>query len=162
MSQSSRNFRVIALELHKRGFGFAVFETPTHLLDWGARRAAPSTKSVLDALKPLIKQWSPTAIAFTCIRNAEPRGKKLLRLLRRICAHRIPMRLISPPSGRLARGKTLSRHHAAINISQKYPFLALAVPARRKLWQSEAYRMQAFGAIGAGLEVISERSSYRL
>src|SRR6266478_8406239 len=78
--------RILALEMHPRGFGYVVVESPSRLLDWGVCRSYRKTKRhpevlVGGRLRPLLKMWLPDIVV---TRIGERRGKDVRKLFRQI------------------------------------------------------------------------------
>jgi len=94
--------RILAIDLRSRSFGFAVFEGPTRLLDWGVRSFRHGVNSVrvpvYKKFAELMNDSSPSAIVIqkdfleskkkTGMRNA---------LLKQAEKHHIPIRLLHSP-----------------------------------------------------------------
>src|SRR5207249_4646813 len=92
--------RILAIDLRSRSFGFAVFEGPTRLLDWGVRSFRQGVNAVKIPVRPkfaeLMDEFSPSSIV---IRKefVESRKKAGMRraLFMQAKGHRIPVGLLS-------------------------------------------------------------------
>jgi hypothetical protein len=96
---------VLALDLHPLSFGFAMFEGPDELLDWGIKNFRHGANAVIFPmhvkLASLLDQYGPDIVVIK-----KPRTATLKRMVRTIAAlaqaRRIPVRLISRTSVRKA------------------------------------------------------------
>jgi len=58
-----RQLRVLAIDPHPRGFGYAVFEGPATLVDWGTKDIRRDKERVaLHKIGELVRQYLPTVI----------------------------------------------------------------------------------------------------
>jgi hypothetical protein len=157
MSAPNRK-RVIAFDVRSRSFGFAVFEGPDELLDFGVRRfprgATAVQVSPRERLAALFDDFKPAAVVR---RNSLPRGSKWnLRigaaLLRESQERRIATRYVTRRAiKRTFLGYNANKHEIATVLAQRYPALAAKLPPKRKCWQSEDYRMSIFDAAALGV-----------
>src|SRR5438445_13626979 len=89
--------RILAIDLRSRSFGFAVFEGPTRLLDWGVRSFRHGVNAVkipaAEKLSGLMDEFSPSAIVVQKD-FFESKKKTGMRdaLLKQAECHRIPIR----------------------------------------------------------------------
>ena len=160
--------QVLALDIRSRSFGFAVFEGPNHLLDWGVR----SFRSGVNAVKlppskkllALLDEFAPSAVV---IGKPEPgRNRKrapLLATIQRVAKYRrIPVRLVSRQAiERAFAGAARNKYQIACTVAQRLPELATRLPPKRKIWQSEDYRTSIFDAAALGVAYCSRRGSVR-
>src|ERR1035441_8687625 len=97
--------RVIAIDLHPLSFGYAMFEGPEEVLDWGIksfRHGANAVKVPQNAkLALLLDHYGPVIVVIK-----EPRTARLKNIARAITSlaqyHGIPVRRISGASVRRA------------------------------------------------------------
>jgi len=154
MKTSTRN-RVFALDLHPLSFGYAMFEGPDELIDWGIknfRHGVNAVKVPLNVrLASLLDQFGPDVLVIK-----EPRKTALMRIARTITAlakrRSIQMKTISRASIREAfPNDNHNKYQIASVIANRYPELSPRLGPRRKLWQAEKYSMSIFDAAAIGI-----------
>jgi hypothetical protein len=166
MSYSNDEKRVLALDVRPRSFGFAVFEGPNQLLDWGARSFRSGVNAVkipaAKKLLALLDEFTPSAIVV----RERPTGRttrrtKMLAMIRKQAAsRRTPVRLISREVvNRAFVGFESNRYQVASALAQKFPALASRLPSKRKCWQSEGYGMSIFDAAALGVSYFTQEKS---
>jgi Holliday junction resolvasome RuvABC endonuclease subunit len=169
---ANQGMRIIAIDPSTRGFGFAVLEGPSRLIDWGVKETKTDKKGrALKWTAELIERYQPSVLVL------EDYAGKGSRRCRRVTE------LIDEIS-QLARRKTVrvrgfsrtkvkqafsesgasTKQEIALAIAKRFPELAPRLPRFRKPWMSEDYRMSIFDAVGLGLTlycrgsgVLSER-----
>jgi len=155
MMKPSAPQRVLALDLHPLSFGYAIFDRPDELLDWGIRNFRHGVNAVKVPLGVklalLLDLYAPDVIAIK-----EPRTTKLKRMVRKIVTlaqpREIPARLISGDFVRTAfPGNNQTKYHIATVIAARYPELSPRLGTRRTLWQAEKYSMSIFDAAALGV-----------
>src|ERR1035437_1368901 len=154
MKPSTRN-QVFALDLHPLCFGYAMFEGPDELVDWGIksfRHGVNAVKVPLNVkLDLLLDMYGPDTVVIK-----EPRTAALKKLVRAITAlaerRRSPVQTISAASVRKAfpDGRH-NKYQIASVIAKRYPELSPRLGQRRKLWQAEKYSMSIFDAAAIGI-----------
>lgn len=146
---------VLAVDLRPLSFGFAVFEGPDELLDWGIRNFRHGVNAVkvpMDAkLAMLLDQHAPDAVVMK-----KPRTATLSRMVRTIAAlarvRRIPVRLISRTVVRGAfPNDNRNKYEVAKAIAGRFPELSPRLGHQRKLWEAEPYSTRIFDAAALGL-----------
>jgi hypothetical protein len=154
MKPSTPN-RVIALDLHPLSFGYAMFEGPDELIDWGIknfRHGVNAVKVPMNVkLASLLDQFGADVLVMK-----EPKKEALKRIARAITIlakrHGIPVRLISCASVRRAfPDDSHNKYQIASVIASRYPELVPRLGPRRKLWQAERYSMSIFDAAAIGI-----------
>jgi hypothetical protein len=161
MSPLTHDKRIIAIALRSRRLGFAVFEGPKRLLDWGmvfyplnnvAQRAAASKRVVA-----LLRLFAPSVIAVRKTRSLNVRigsgVRPILRLIRREASSRlIPVRLMRAAEVRKVfdQPRTKSKHEVASLVVQMFPELLWKLPPKRRIWESEHPIMAMFDAVALG------------
>jgi len=155
--------RILAIDLRSRSFGFAVFEGPTRLLDWGARsfRQGINAVKIPASLKfaGLIDEFSPSTIV---IRkgSVESRKKTGMREALTIQAEKcgIPIRLLTRRAVKSAFPDcNRNKYTIAVALARQLPELAPKLPPERKIWKSEDYQMSIFDAAALGVAYFSRR-----
>ena len=159
--------RILAIDLRSRSFGFAVFEGPTRLLDWGVRsfRQGINAVKIPASLKfaGLMDEFSPSTIV---VRkgSVESRKKAGMRqaLVTQAEKHRIPVRLLSRRVVKNAFvGSNRNKYAIAVALAKQLPELVPKLPSVRKIWKSEDYRMSIFDAAALGVAYFSHRRTPR-
>jgi hypothetical protein len=155
-TQKTQQTRILALDLHPRGFGYIVMDSPSRLLDWGVRRSYQKTKNhpevlVGGGLRPLLKIWEPDVVV-TRIDNH--RQKDLQPLFRQIKEEVGEMAFLLTRGSRphyLGRGK----YERAVVLAARFSEIGWKLPPKRKPWESENYSMTIFEALGVALTCVS-------
>jgi hypothetical protein len=146
--------RVLALDLHPRRFGYVVVESPEKLLDWGVRshRRKGNAADVLirRRLRPLLELWRPSILVLRSgLRMTQRPHQRRDRLLERISTeaknHQVVVRILKKRSG-AGRGKRPTKYENARRVAEHFSVLRWKMPPKRKLWESEDYRMSMFTA----------------
>ena len=149
--------RILAIDLRSRSFGFAVFEGPTQLLDWGVRSFRQGvnepTIPASEKLAALMDDSSPSTIV---LRKGDSETKKRAEmrnaLAREAAKRRISIRLLSRNSVKNAFPDcNRNKYTIAAAIVKQLPELAPRLPSLRKIWKSEDYRMSIFDAAALGV-----------
>ena len=154
MKASTRN-RVFVLDLHPLSFGYAMFEGPDELIDWGIknfRHGVNAVKVPLDEkLALLLDQLGPDVLVMK-----EPKStalKKMARVITALAESRgTPVRIVSRASVLGAfPDDSHNKYQVASVIASRYPELAPRLGPRRKVWQAEKYSMSIFDAAAIGI-----------
>ena len=153
--------RILALALRSRRFGFAIFEGPNRLLDWGvglyARKSdlggAASGKrvaSLLDLFSPSVVVMGRTRLQK--FRNGFDFGPALRSIRREASIRAIPACLMTRATVRkiFRPLHAKSKHEIATMLAQVFPEILWMLPPKRKIWQSEHPRMAMFDAVALG------------
>jgi hypothetical protein len=154
--------RIMAIDLRRSRFGYAVFDGPSTLIEWGSgeiwtdgkrRGALKNTR-----LRSTLRVSSPATVV---VRRSQYRGglgsPLKDRLLRQIKSdadgYSIPVVMISQNEIRRAfhLPNRSSKYKIASVIACKFPELRVKLPAGRKSWEPERHRMIIFDTIAAGL-----------
>jgi len=157
MSQTPNDpTRIFALDPTTKGFGYAVLETPFHLVDWGLAHVSGEKESGANArFEEFLDQYRPDVVVLEDSTSPgsrrRPRVQKLLERLRdsarerSIAVHAIPrlavIECFSSPD------KRATKYSITEHLAETFPELAVKVPRRRKPWQSEDERMATFDAL---------------
>jgi hypothetical protein len=151
-------FRLLALEIRPQKAGFAVFEGST-LLDWGVTRYGkdipPSRRigALVDLHGPsvIVTRWRPR------LKHSQA-GARVLESIRRGAQRRL-IHIRSLDAGEIRaffkqRGCE-SKHSTAVLLAEWFPELALRVPEKRKLWQSEPHNAILFDAVAIAVTFLT-------
>ena len=159
MASKSTASRILAIDLRSERFGFAVFEGPSRLIDWGVCLYGLSGASTAakNRLAPLLKQFRPSTIVVGIALREKALGRygvrRILTSIRReALAYDTPVQVIEKSHVRTVfrsfHAKT--KHEVAITVAQLFPELHWKLPPKRKLWQKEHYRIAIFQAVAVG------------
>ena len=153
--------RILTIDLRAQRFGYAVFEGPKQLLDWGARFYPPGGKSGAvvagNRIAALIKAFPPTVIVVRKVRHKMMRNsagvQPILKAIRREAStHSIPVHFVARSevreAFRILRAK--STYEIAGILTAIFPELLWRLPHKRKTYESEHPVMSIFDAIALG------------
>ena len=155
-THQTQQTRILALDLHPRGFGYVVMESPSHLLDWGVQRSHRKTKNhpevnVGGKLRSLLEVWMPDVVV---TRIEDHRQRDLQPLFRQIKKEVGEMAFLLIRGSRQhypGRGK----YERAVELAARFPEIGWKLPPKRKPWESENYSMTIFEALGVALTCVS-------
>jgi hypothetical protein len=167
MTDQNDQKRVLALDVRSRSFGFAVFEGSSRLLDWGVKSFRSGVNAVKhpasEKLFALLDEFNPSAIV---IREPRPGRKNtrtsLFATMQRVATSRkLPVRFVSRETVQKAfRATSRTRYRIACSAAERLPELASRLPPKRKIWQSEDYRMSIFDAAALGIAYFAQCGKY--
>jgi hypothetical protein len=155
--------RVLAIDPTSKGFGFAVFEGPDALVDWGVKHARGNGKCFQEAAA-LIGRYQPEVLV---VERTDAAG-----CLRRLRARQLIEDLLALASDRQLRARRISRQtmlryfsrsgfatkrQVAVALSTRFPELEPYLPPERKPWMSEDDRMGIFDAIAFAVTSFERR-----
>src|SRR5713101_2453013 len=145
MKRSSSTFdRILALDLHPRSFGYAVFEN-ADLLDWGQRKwPSRQLNTACSKLSRLVELWQPMRLV---IREGAPRREyAMIEALARDA--KVPVLDVARGivQDAFRSSKRPSRFDVARVVAEHYPRLGLRLPAARKLGHAEPFQLRMFNA----------------
>ena len=151
--------RILALDPHPQRYGYAVLETPAELLDWGVKRRYRKEKSrgessLCRRLRSLLEVSRPALVLIK--EPSNPRTLRMRKLFAGLVAEvrrcRIPVRRVPERAVRSAFSdkSRITKYAMASTLLEHFPFLASAPPPRRRIWESEDYRMSMLVATASG------------
>jgi len=150
--------RILAFDVRARRFGFAVFERPAELLDWGVKSFRLGVNAVKipawQKVAALLSEFRPSIVV---IRESPARESAWLAgMIMTLAKERnVAVRMVSASAlQKRFPGHGANKHGIAVALSVRFPELADRVPPRRKPWQSEDYRMSIFDAAALGFGYI--------
>ena len=158
--------RILAIDLRSRSFGFTVFEGPTRLLDWGVKSFRQGvnepTIPASEKLAVLMDDLSPSTIVLRKRdSDTKKRSEMCNALVREATKRRISIRLLSRNGVKDAFPDcNRNKYTIAIALVKQLPELAPRLPAVRKIWKSEDYRMSIFDAAALGVAYFTRRRSF--
>ena len=156
MDQSKK--RLLAIDLSSRGFGYAVFDGPKKLVDWGIRRVA-GDKNVqcVDRIRDLMHWYAPEVLVLENTHTVESRRHPRIRALSNDVARlaerldievvRINWALVRQVCG---ESGSATKEQIAAHVGEMFPEIKRQAPPKRKPWMSEDERMNLFDAVALG------------
>lgn len=156
----SKQFRILAVSLSSRGFGYAVFQGDDWLIDYGKKRIdTDKNVRVLGYIEKMIASKNPGVLILQNV-NAkgtyrDPRIKQLDRKIVALAKNR-RLKVVKISGAELRRllldNVTGTKHQMAELMAKQFPDeLALRLPPKRKPWKSEDGRMDIFDAVALGV-----------
>ena len=149
---------IVAFDLHPRRFAFAVFKGPNELLDFGARsfpRGPNAVRVPTQAkLAAIFENFDPVAVILSDRRfRRGGRKSRIAHALQKQALERgLPLRFVTTAAVKKAfAGHDSNKHEIASALARQFPALAAKLPPKRKIWQTECYRMSMFHAAALGV-----------
>jgi Holliday junction resolvasome RuvABC endonuclease subunit len=151
-----------------RGFGYAVFDGPEILVDWGVRsiRGARKNPRSLKKIQDLLALYPPDALVLEDYRGEGSRRSRRIEKLTDAAAElaakgRIPVATFSRGEVRtaFAEAGAATKAEIAHAIADEFPELEPRLPPVRKLWMSEDVRMNIFDAVALGMTFFHTKES---
>lgn len=157
-----QKYRLLALEIRPQKFGFAVFEGPARLLDWGVKsnqgRRFHRRSLFAEKIGFLLKIYAPAALVMRRrISPSRKARKAILRAAKAIKAQSrsksIKMELVDPRVIRAFFGRhgCATKHQIASLISNWFVELSWRLPRVRRPWHCEGSSAPIFDAATTGL-----------
>ncbi len=159
MDHARPEIRVLSIDPHPRGFGYAVFEGPARLVDWGTKDVRKDKEQValhkIDRTGPGIpargdrrrglrpREVSAQPQSQAAHRKHSRRGPRVRR--RRAT---LPLAAVYRAFAGAGAG---TKYGIATALVRAFPELMVRLPPKRKPWQSEDSRMSIFDAVALGL-----------
>jgi Holliday junction resolvasome RuvABC endonuclease subunit len=150
--------RILAIDPMSRGFGYAVLEGPTRLVDWGIRNAPnDNSRALLRKIHNLISLYRPDVIVIEDCRHVRSRRRQRVRaVITQVAAlatrgtevQLIPAALVQSVFG---AGRAVTKHQIATLVAEHFPELQHRLPPVRKPWMPEDARFAIFDAVAFGL-----------
>jgi hypothetical protein len=157
MKKGSKQFRILAVSLSSRGFGYAVLEGNNRLISYGHKIIYKSkNRRSLAHICKLIISNEPEVIVLRSVKakgtHRAPRIKKLhMQVVALAKKHKLRVVEISGPQLRnaLLGSPKATKHELAESLAKQFPDeLASRLPPPRKIYKSEDSRMDTFDAVG--------------
>lgn len=148
--------RMLAVDLRSSRLGFAVFETPIWLVDWGKRAMRADSCSALIA--QLIQRYGVSVVVIRGMRRGERRDtervRKGLRAIRTV-ARRRSAQAVALGEKRFRNFFRQYDRYTKFEIDALmavvFPDLTSILPRPRKCFQPENRRMSIFDAVALGV-----------
>jgi hypothetical protein len=155
---------VLAVFPCTRGFGYAVFEGPRSLIDWGVKGARCPQKNLesLQKIRELAAFYRPGVVVLEDYEGPGSRRAKRIRTLINLVAAQAAgegMRtaFFSRAAVRACFGLETKRHLAEA-IAREFPELEPRLPPVRRIWMSEDRRMSIFDAVSLAMTFFHNKS----
>jgi hypothetical protein len=157
-----RTRSLLALDIRAQKMGFALFEEPTKLFDWGIRVYGGTKQRAKDAVENRISSLLDSYVPSTLvIRKIRVRSPKTARQLRRIIntirreARQTPVTVHVLSAGAVmkffAQSGLRTKYEIASTLAEWFEDVAWQLPKKRKTWQSERFNMAIFDAVATGV-----------
>lgn len=149
---TNRRDRILAVDLRPHWVGFAVFDAPTRLLDFGLVKL-PSRGSKEIRFVRLVERFRPRVIVIRGDRHRR-RAESFRRSIVAVSArHSIGLeRLDDDTLKRYFEGLGAhNKEQRSSLLAQEFSDLAWKVPPARKRWQHEHQNMPIFDAVATGV-----------
>jgi hypothetical protein len=151
--------RILSICPCSRGFGFAVMEEGTGLIDWGVKSAkGDKNQDCLRHIETMLDLYHPNIVVLEDARSSRrtERVRKLTDQVKNLAkGQKVRVKLLSPTTvmERFVHGGT--RHDLAVLMALRFPEeLSQRLPPKRKPWQSEDGRLDMFKAVALGLHIL--------
>ena len=167
MSERSghRFLRVLAVDPSTRGFGYALFEGPDRLVDWGTKDIrTDKDRAALRKIEELIRRYEPVVLVVEdCGHARSRRNLRVRRLTRQMFAlarrsgikgYALPVATVYQ---QFSKRGAQTKYDIASVLAREFPALMLRLPPKRKPWQSEDSRMSIFDAAALGYTYLARR-----
>lgn len=152
--------RVLAVDPTNKGFGFAVLEGPSRLIDWGVKRTQASNRNaaIIAAVVQLIHWYEPGVLAVEdceCCGSRRRERVQQLALDLHALAGRVNLKCACIPWTDVRRvvggGGDATKEQIAGRLVERFPELARHLPPHRKAWMSPDVRLSIFTAVALAL-----------
>jgi Holliday junction resolvasome RuvABC endonuclease subunit len=167
MSSRITRFSIsLAIAPSNRGFGFAVMEGQSTLVDWGVKTIKENKhKQALAKLKALISQYEPTVLV---VQNYTAEGSRRSPRIQALGGSMVALAtkqgivVASIPARELRKvffgDRKGTKFEIARILADRFPEeLAARLPRQRKPWMSQDYRMDIFDAVGLNVAFWAKR-----
>jgi hypothetical protein len=162
MRMVAPNYRILALAIRARWLGYAVLEARCELVDWGMTFFQPSSGSEIRATRKrvefLLSSFDPTLIAVARSEVAASHNASSVRSLMRSIrteanAKSVPFQSMNRKYIRdsFREFNAKSKHEIASTLVKLFPELRWKLPAKRRTWEKEHFRMTLFDAVALGV-----------
>lgn len=148
--------RIFSLDPTTKGFGYAVFELPFRLVEWGlAHIAGDKYAGAVSRFEKLLDRFRPDVVVLEDATapgsRRNPRVRRLIDTLVKVArdrrvkvatvARRAMLEHFAPD------GERATKHSVARRLAEFFPELAPHLPPPRRPWQSQDERTAIFDAL---------------
>lgn len=159
--------RLLAVEVRSRKMGFAVFDGPGRLLDWGVQSCSCPTRRlhevVTKKVRPLLVRYRPLAVVMRSDNHYSAQSPTRLRIsvgaIRKEahrCGTEVRLLRMKHRNNFFAHVGYDAKHQVAQLIADLFEELSGRVQPVRKAWHSESYHTVIFDAAATGLVAFAE------
>jgi len=165
MNTRSHQKRVLALDVHPSRFGYVVFEGPDEVLDWAVRSFRDGVNAVrippAQKLAALLDDFAPSTVVLEKRVSCTRKASKIIETIRSEAGkRRVSVRFVTRSLVKRAfAGHDRNKDEIASVLGERFPELTPKVPPRRRIWQSEDYRMSIFDAAALGVAYFARYAS---
>ncbi len=148
--------RIFALNPNHKGFGYAVFELPFRLVDWGLSRVTGDKHAgAIAQFEKLLIRFRPDAVvledAAASGSRRQPRVRRLIEALANL-AHERGIAVYTVARTAVLKCFSLddgpaTKQSIAKRLAKMFPELSKKLPPLRKAWMSQDERMAIFDAL---------------
>ena len=156
-SRRNKTELVLCIYPSAKGFGYAVFEGPRSLVDWGVKGVYGENKNAqcLRKVRELLAFYRPDVLVTEGYKGAgSRRGSRIRELIDAITAlaakEDVACTSFSRTDVRNCFGSTAKREIAQ-SIAREFTELEPRLPPVRRIWMSEDARMNIFDAVALGM-----------
>jgi hypothetical protein len=160
----NRPFLLLAIEARRSRLGYALFEGPKRLLDWGSSMLPShlSSSAAVEAARKraasVLRRRAPAALVLTRPRRTKTgpnvdAGPVFWSVLEEARALAIPFHFLSREEIRaeFCTFRARSKEEIAWTLTTIFPEIISRLPLKRTKWQAEKRGMVVFDAIAVGL-----------
>jgi|SRR5579864_1169522 len=144
---------IIAIDPTRKGFAFAVLETPSFLVDWGMKNAPAKSGDLRRKVDNLFSRYKPSLLvvedlaARGCRRRK--RAKREIKSVEHLAEKRgVPIERVARLAVQNAFAPGRSKYEIAVKLAEIFQVLTPRLPRRRKAYTTEDARMNIFDALG--------------
>ena len=150
--------RVLAIDVRSHRVGYAVFEVPARLVDWGVKKNVERLGAIANHLRML----QPSVVLLRRVKSGSKRDTAGARSI--MHAIRSDMRKLSIPVQYLSESGlknffrtygSRTKYQRASLLAVCFPELKWQLPPRRKIWKAEHLRMSIFDAVQLGVAFLA-------
>jgi hypothetical protein len=156
MKSSSEQFRIFAVSLSSRGFGYSVMESNNHLVDYGNKVVGKDKNawSLVHIAKMITINRPNVLVPQSMKATGTPRASRIKHLHRSVVllAKKHEVRVVETSRTELRNtllgSQDATKHEIATLLAERFPDeLESRLPPKRKAWASEDSRMDIFDAV---------------
>lgn len=161
----SHPYRILAVDPMTRGFGYAIFEEPFYLAEFGFARITEDKKlGAMAHFEKLLTDFTPEAVV---LEDTKARGsrrhhrvRELIEALTALARERgVAVSLIARTAvvARFSSGEArATKQMIAETLVRHFPELRLKLPKPRKMWESEHEHMSIFDALALAVTHVTK------